>query len=137
MLVLSSTNIADIFNIPTYLFGALFLSICTTSPEFVIELKVIFGKSAPIAFVDIFGSIICNNSLVIAIAVLINPILIDKTSFYTVGVFMFVVVAISAFFMKKEVIKRWEGILLFLIYVLFVVVQISYLMGKGLFYGLI
>ncbi|MBW2991889.1 hypothetical protein KY345_01590, partial [Candidatus Woesearchaeota archaeon] len=49
LLVLSSSELAEILHIPTYIFGALVLSICTTSPEFVIELKALFSKSTPIA----------------------------------------------------------------------------------------
>lgn len=137
LLVLSSSNLADMLHIPLYLFGVIFLSICTTSPEFIIELKAIFSKSAPIAFGDIFGSVVCNTSLVLGIATVINPILIDKIYFYQVGAFMLLVVAISVFFMRKEVIKRWEGILLFILFVLFLLTQISNLLGKGPLYGLI
>jgi cation:H+ antiporter len=137
LLVMSSSNLAGILNIPMYLFGAVFLSICTTSPEFVIELKAILSKSAPIAFGDIFGSVICNTSLVLGIATLISPITIDRVSFYSVGIIMLIVVAISMYFMEKELIRRWQGILLFMFYLLFLAVQISMLMGKGLFYGVV
>ncbi|MBW2992924.1 hypothetical protein KY345_06965, partial [Candidatus Woesearchaeota archaeon] len=86
---------------------------------------------------DIFGSVICNTSLVLGIAVLINPVIIDKMSFYSVGIIMFIVVMISMFFMERELIKRWDGILLFFIYLIFIAIQISLLMGKGVFYGII
>jgi len=136
LLVLSSSSLSKMLNIPNYIFGAIILSVCTTSPEFVIELKAIFSKSLPIAFGDIFGSVICNMSLVLGIATLINPIAIESLSFYTVGAVMFSVVAISLFFMEKEIIKRWEGILLFCIYLMFLAMQISLLTGKGILYGL-
>lgn len=135
-LVLSSSHLANAFNIPMYLFGAVFLSICTTSPEFIIELKAIFSKSSPIAFGDIFGSVVCNVSLVLGIATLINPIAIEKTSFFAVGAFMFVVVLISLLFMRKEIIRRWQGILLFALYALFLLTQISSLLGRGYFFSL-
>lgn len=135
-LVLSSSHLANAFNIPMYIFGAVFLSICTTSPEFVIELKAIFSKSTPIAFGDIFGSVVCNVSLVLGIATIISPIMIEKESFFVVGAFMFVVVALSLFFMRKEIIRRWQGILLFALYALFLLTQISSLLGRGYFFGL-
>lgn len=137
LLVSSSSKIAEIINIPTYIFGAVFLSICTTSPEFVVELKALFSKSAPVAFGDIFGSVICNTSLVLGLATLINPLAIDKIPFYTVGILMFASLALALLFLEREVIKRWQGIMLFSLYLLFIALQISMLMGKGIFYGLI
>ena len=136
-LVLASSNLATILQIPMYLFGAVLLSIFTTSPEFIIELKALFNKTSPIAFGDIFGSVICNTSLVLGIATVISPITIEKMFFYTVGIFMLIVVTLSLAFMRREVIRRWEGILLFGIYLLFLAVQISFLLGKGLLYGLL
>ena len=137
LLVLSSSNLAKIMSVPTYIFGAVFLSICTTSPEFVIEIKALMSKSAPIAFGDIFGSVICNTSLVLGIATVISPIIIDKAAFYSVGLVMLSVVIVSMAFLEREIIKRWEGILLFFFYLVFLAMQISILMGKGIFYGII
>jgi cation:H+ antiporter len=137
LLVSSSSKLAAMFHIPTYIFGAVFLSICTTSPEFVVELKSIFSKTTAIAFGDIFGSVICNTSLVLGIATLINPIVIDRVQFYTVGILLMTVVAISMYFMEKEIIRRWQGIVLFMFYIIFIAMQISVLMGKGIFFGII
>ncbi|MBU2561053.1 MAG: hypothetical protein KKD17_02065 [Nanoarchaeota archaeon] len=128
LLVFSSSNIADMLHIPMYLFGALFLSICTTSPEFVVELKAIYSKSAPLAIGDIFGSIICNNSLVLGVAVLISPVTLSRMQFYSVGIFMLSGVLLSLFFMRKGIMKRWQGIVLFSVYALFVAYQLYSLM---------
>lgn len=137
LLVSSSSRVADILNIPTYIFGAVFLSLCTTSPEFVVELKAIFSKSSAVAFGDIFGSVICNTSLVLGLATLINPLVIDRVPFYTVGIIMFTALALSLLFLSREILKRWQGLVLFSIYLLFIAIQISTLMGKGIFYGII
>lgn len=137
LLVSSASKLSTMFGIPTFLFGAVFLSICTTSPEFIIELKSLMKKTAPIAFGDIFGSVICNTSLVLGLATVIHPITIDLVSFYTVGIIMFVVIMVSLFILEKEILKRWEGIALFMVYLLFLAIQISVLMGKGLFFGMI
>ena len=101
------------------------------------EMKDVKNKKAAIVFGDIFGSVVCNTSLVLGIATVIAPIVIEKTLFYTVGLFMLAVVALSISFLRKEVIKRWEGILLFAIYLVFLAIQISYLLGKGFLFGMV
>lgn len=129
ILVLSSVNISSAIGIPQYIFGALILSICTTSPEFVVELKALVTKSSPIAFGDIFGSVICNTSLVIGLGVLINPIIINRFQFYSVAVFMFLVTLVSLVIIKRKKITRAEGIALFLTFVIFATLQILNLSG--------
>jgi cation:H+ antiporter len=124
LLVLSSKNIAIILNMPMYIFGALILSICTTSPEFFVELKAIKNKASPIAIGDIFGSVICNTSLVLGIAFVLAPVTIDKFFFFPTMAFMIIVVLLGLLFIQRGEINWKEGILLLSIYLVFILLQI-------------
>jgi cation:H+ antiporter len=123
VLVKSATTLSSILGIPEYLFGALFLSICTTSPEFMVELKALWSKSAPIALGDIFGSVVTNTSLVLGIACVISPVMIE-TQFFVVGFFMVGLVALGLLFLRAERITRTQGLVLFLGYVIFALTQL-------------
>jgi cation:H+ antiporter len=124
LLVLASKNIAIMTNIPMYIFGALLLSVCTTSPEFFVELKAIRKKAAPIALGDIFGSVICNSSLVLGIAFIISPAQINKSFFFPTMAFMIVTVLLGLLFLKQGELNWKQGLFLFLFYLIFVAMQL-------------
>jgi len=124
LLVLSSKNIAIMLDFPMYIFGALILSVCTTSPEFFVELKAITRRASPVALGDIFGSVICNSSLVLGIAFIISPSNIDKAFFFPTMIFMIITVLLGLYFIKKGEINWKQGLILFGIYMLFIWFQI-------------
>lgn len=129
LFVLSATNISNTLNIPSYIFGALIMSLATTSPEFAIELNAIrTKKSVPIAFADIFGSVICNTSLVIGISSLIHPVTLDYFQFYSVGAFMLLAVSYSLWCIRKRELRWIMGIGMVFIYAVFVMVEIGKLL---------
>lgn len=125
LLVLSSQNIAVMLNLPIYIFGALVLSLCTTSPEFFVELKALANNASPVALGDIFGSVVCNSSLVLGIAFIISPTVINKLFFFTTMSFMIFVVTIGLIFVKRGEINWKQGLVLLMFYLLFVVIQLK------------
>jgi cation:H+ antiporter len=129
LLVLSATNLSHILNIPSYIFGALVLGIATTSPEFIIELKAVRKhESTPIAFGDIFGSVLCNTSLVIGLSAIIRPITLDYFQFYSVGAFMLLAVIFSLWCIRKKELSWVMGVGMVCLYAVFVIVEITRLL---------
>lgn len=127
LLVLASKNIAIMINLPMHIFGALLLSVCTTSPEFFVELKAIARKASPVALGDIFGSVICNSSLVLGIAFIISPTQIDKLFFFPTMIFMIITVSLGLLFLKQGELNWKEGLFLFLFYIMFIIMQVAML----------
>jgi cation:H+ antiporter len=126
LLVLSATNLAELLSVPSYIFGALILGVATTSPEFIIELKAVKKhESTPIAFGDIFGSVLCNTSLVIGISAIISPVMLDYFHFYSVGAFMLLAILFSLWCIRRKELVWVMGIGMLSIYAVFILVEIS------------
>ncbi|MFH1510218.1 MAG: hypothetical protein ABIF10_00885 [Candidatus Woesearchaeota archaeon] len=125
LLVLSSTKLSGLLNFPSYLFGALILGLATTSPEFIIEIKAVSRhESAPIAFGDIFGSVLCNSTLVLGLAALIRPVDLDYFQFYSVAAFMMLAILFSLWCLKKKELTWTMGIGMVAVYVVFIIVHV-------------
>lgn len=123
-LIFSVVQLSVILNIPLFLMGVLFMSLFTTSPELVVEIKSILKGYSGIAFGDILGSVVTNISLILGIAALINPIIFDKTSFFITGAFMLILVSIAVYLLKKKEVTWKHGIMLLSIYLVFIAVQV-------------
>lgn len=124
LLVESSVNISADLGIPQYIFGAIIISLCTTMPELVVEIKSSRKGKSAIAFGDLFGSVICNLGLVLGVSLMIHPVAIHFFDFYSFGLFLFAMVVLSQYFIIRGSIKRSDGILLILFYLIFIALQV-------------
>ena len=68
-----ATGIARRFHLPELLIGATVVSIGTTLPEVMVSAGAALQGSGSIAYGNAIGSIICNTSLIAAIAIAIKP----------------------------------------------------------------
>lgn len=116
---------ADLLHIHTYLISLVVLSVGTNLPEFAIAASAILNKHKEVAFGDYVGSA-AANTLLFGVLMLINgSFKIHNGNFlltfiiFTIGMICFYVFARS----KRE-ISRHEGVLLLLIYVVFLVLEI-------------
>ena len=103
-LVQAALQISVILDIPAYIVGLLVIAIGTTMPELSVGIRSVLRGHKDIGFGDIMGSVICNSSLVLGIAVLINPISIGAESlrmFLVGSSFMITAVFISILFLDK------------------------------------
>ena len=74
---------------------------------------------------------------VLGLSILISPAEIDKAFFLIMGIMLIAVVIISLIFMRQKFLVRGQGFILLLMYFLFLAIQISYVSGKGIFFGII
>ncbi len=131
----SASTIAKKLKIPAMVIGLTIVAMGTSLPELSVSLgdaldKTGTGEYASIAIGNVVGSNICNVLLVLALSVLVTPIAVSKSTIrrenpILVGVS--VLLAIFIIFFNEEgvigqpVITRWEGIVLLVLFVAYLV----------------
>lgn len=123
-LVFSSVLISNILHIPIFIFGLLFVAICTTTPELTVGIKSILKGRANLGFGDILGAVVTNLSLVLGVASLINPIIIDRFNFLTASSFMVFGIFFTVYLIKKKEVNWKHGIAALLIYIIFILFEV-------------
>ena len=124
-LVKVAMKLAVDLNLPLILIGLLLVSVGTTLPELVFSIKAIKDKQSSMVFGNLSGSIVANATLIIGLVALISPIRIQAFTSYLLATMAFVIIfGLFYFFIRtKHRLDRWEGLILFLIYLLFIIFQ--------------
>jgi Ca2+/Na+ antiporter len=127
---------AEKFKIPKLIIGATVVSMCTTMPEFLVSTFASIegasfmraGETAlAISSVDMatgnaMGSVICNTGLILALSMLFRPMEVDKkTFFHQTFDANFCLSRCSGFLVIDRKFQFWDGILMLLILVAFLV----------------
>lgn len=122
----AAINIAYELNLPRLLIGMILVAIGTTLPELVLEARIALTKMRDMAFGDPLGSVVINSTFIIGLVSLIYPIKIESIYFYTGGLFMIAATSLIAIMLniKKELTWK-DGILLLIVYMVFLIVQLS------------
>lgn len=113
---------------PSILVGLFLISIGTTLPELIFGSGAILMKHKYMAFGDIIGSVVANNTLVLGTVALVSgtPLQTNMFLFLISAFFMVVVAFLFTTFVEVEKHILWqEGIALILLYVLFVIVVLN------------
>lgn len=130
ILVDEAVSLSIRWGIPKVIIGATIVSLGTTLPEVTVSVAAAIGGNPDIALGNAVGSIICNTSLIIGIAVLIKPLpvhrsITDRQS--TIQLITGVLVIISAIswtsfsglFSQSGSIPQWVGFVFLFLLVLY------------------
>jgi len=111
MLVRTAISLAGSLKLPVLLIGLVLVSLGTSLPELVFEIKAIKEKKPKMAFGDLLGSIVANSTLVIGITSLIAPFRIRSFADYLLATIAYVSVfgLFYMFIRTKKKLERWEG----------------------------
>jgi cation:H+ antiporter len=135
MLVKISIAFANLLGIPVILIGLFFLALGTSLPEFAFELRAMRSHETAMVFGDLLGSVVANSTLILGITAIIKPIILDGGfTPYLMATIAFVVV-FSMFWIftsTKQTLERWEGVLLLMVYLLFVYYEFSRMSGSSI-----
>ncbi|UMB55327.1 calcium/sodium antiporter [Lutibacter sp. A64] len=106
--------------IPKIVIGMTVVSFATSAPELIVSVKSALDGYADLALGNVIGSNIANLGLVLAITILISTISVEK-SFYKTDwpVMMLSSLLLYGFIAFDGVLVRYEGIILFLMLVVF------------------
>ncbi|MDD5751144.1 MAG: hypothetical protein PHS73_01325 [Candidatus Peribacteraceae bacterium] len=126
ILVDESVFFARLLSIPLSFMGLLVLSIGTNVPELVIAVRCVLGRHKDIAFGDYMGSAAANTLIFGLLPVAGGTFAIEASEVWlTFGIFAVGLVLFFLFARTKEILSRREGIVLLLLYVLFMAFQIT------------
>lgn len=125
MIITSAAKIATVIGIPIFVVSLVAIAIGTSLPELVFSLKSVKGGQPTMFFGNLLGSTIANSTLIIGITSVIHPIIIVSFVDYMNAVIAFVVVFLTFWFFirSKHRIDRWEGGVLVLLYIIFILVE--------------
>ncbi|MBP0905726.1 calcium/sodium antiporter [Mariniflexile gromovii] len=124
-LVRSSVALSFKFNISKMVIGMTVVSFATSAPELLVSLQAALSGSPAIAITNVIGSNIANIGLVLGVTAMVSTIAVDK-SFYRLNwpVMMVFSIVLYYFLKNDNVLSAFEGIILFLGLVLFLVILI-------------
>lgn len=118
-LVESASRIATSFGVSDLVIGLTVVAFGTSAPEFAVTLNASFNGQADISVGNIVGSNIFNLGFIMGSVAMIRSIHANKKLVYRDGVFMILVTFLLLFFFWDLQLKRWEGITLFSLLVIY------------------
>lgn len=123
LLVYGGKGIALFFGVPEEVIGFTLLAFSTSLPELVTAIFSSLRRVGELSLGNIIGANILNLTLVIGIASLIRPLLVEPSAMFFSNTVMLLIAALLLLFLKtRQKLTRTNGLLLLLIYV-------SYLLG--------
>jgi cation:H+ antiporter len=122
--VQNANIIAMSLSVPTALVGLFMVSIGTTLPEISFGIKAALSKHPGMAIGDAIGSLMANLLLVLGVTSIIRPITVELKTFLIAIIFLILSVLIFYYFIKyNKTLTLKHGVILTLIYALFVLVE--------------
>jgi cation:H+ antiporter len=126
-IVNGAIKIAQIFNLSESLIGLTVVAIGTSLPELATSAVAAYKKQTDIAIGNIVGSNIFNILWILGISSLIRPLPFNASS--DLDIFMTIFASLLLFMVmfigKKHIIQRWQGVLMILVYIVYVFVLIK------------
>ncbi len=128
LIVTSATSIAEYIGLSERVIGLTIVSIGTSLPELATSIVAVRRKNVDIAIGNVVGSNIFNIFFVLGVSAFITPVVVASASFIDIimniaaGLLLFLFV----FTGKYRRIDRWEGIILLILYVGYLVYLIGF-----------
>jgi cation:H+ antiporter len=119
-----AVNFAYDIKLPPILIGITILAIGTCLPELIFSIRAVKKNHDDLALGDILGTVITDATIILGIVALISPFSYNPFNIYTLGGAMFLAGLLVIIFMKSEKsLSKIEGVLLLLVYVVFVIAE--------------
>ena len=119
-LVRGSSNIAYKLKLSPLVVGLTIVAFGTSAPELVVSLKSVLSGKNDIGMGNVIGSNICNLTLVMGITAMVYPIFVKNSSIKIDWIITFGSGLLLYFFVSNDQqLKHFEGIILFLILVIY------------------
>jgi len=118
-----AVKIAEFFNISQSLVGLTIVAIGTSLPELATSAIAAYKKQSDIAIGNVVGSNIFNIFWILGASSIIRPLPFNTNSNSDIIMTIFASVILFAvmFVGKKKIIERWQGILMVIIYIGYIV----------------
>lgn len=125
-IVLSSKSIVASMDSTFLSFGMLFIALGTSLPELMFGIKAAFMEHPSLTLGNALGSIAFNATFILGLISIIRPVEIDLLGeVFLVPIFLFIAFLLFNFFSySQSKISRNEGVMLLLLYIVFLAFQI-------------
>ena len=131
-LVRASVGLSLKFKLSRIVIGMTVVSFATSLPELLVSMKAAIDGSPELALANVVGSNIANLALVLGATAILTPIFIKNISYkYNIPA-MLLLSGLLYFFLKNDLILSFtEGLILFLLLVVFVYVLLKHASEAG------
>ena len=117
-----ASKIADRFGIPQLVIGLTIVAMGTSAPEAAVSIASALKGSAEITIGNVVGSNILNVLIILGMTAVVRSVSVQKsTIMYEIPFTVFVTVLMGALGLYDSVISRTEGIVLWLIFIVYLV----------------
>ncbi len=123
-IVRGAVSVALLAKISTGVVGLTVVAFGTSLPELAVSVQAAAGGKTDLAYANIVGSSIINVAVILAIAALIRPVLIQREAKQFEHPSMFMVLAVCLFFARDQLIDRLEGAILVTGLIAFMVITV-------------
>jgi len=122
LLVKGAVEMAVLLNLPELLVGLTIVAIGTSLPEIAVTSWSSSHGQSQIALGNVIGSNISNIFIILGLVSIISPIQVSPKAIAFDIPIMVLLTLLALFFMKtKESVSRWEGFILLIFYVSYIV----------------
>ncbi len=119
-----ATSFAEKTKLPQVIIGITMIAFGTCLPELIFSIKAVKKNHDELALGDILGTVITDATIILGLVALISPFNYSVYNIYTLGGAMFLAGLFVVIFMRSDkTIKKGEGVILILAYILFVILQ--------------
>lgn len=140
VLVDAASSIATKFNVPKMLIALTIVSFGTCAPEVAISFNSVMAKNGTMAFANVIGSCIVNVFLIIGIAAVVKPVKVKHSTvkkeipILLLVTTSFSVLMLDSLFNRRNlnVFSRADGIILILLFFMFVAYLIQLFRGRAI-----
>jgi cation:H+ antiporter len=115
-------SIADQFSLSNTLIGATLLSLGTTMPELSVGIAALRRKNVDLAIGDGLGTIVANITIVLGVASIINPIIVDTLAVAGLAFLIFTCVFFVFLTTRVEFDKK-TGVILLIMYIFYIIMM--------------
>lgn len=123
-IVRSTEFFAGYYQWSEFVISLLLVSVGTNVPEISLVIRSVIKKDKSLAFADYLGSAVANTIIFGVLAVIYGSTIVMPNHFIQRFIFLLVGLVLFYFFTKsKQVLSRWEGIILILLYAGFVTTE--------------
>jgi len=114
------------FNMPLALVGIIFIGVVTTLPELMFSLASIKKHMDGLALGDVFGTVIIDATLITGATALLHPVQLSGINMFNLAAYTALAVSATIYFLKPgKTFTRSQGVLLILLYIIFVAMQLT------------
>jgi len=115
VLVRGSVSLARRWQVSSFLIGATVIAFGTSAPELVVSLKAAYDDAMGIALGNIVGSNIANLLMILGMAALLAPIIVNRRAVMRDAMALAAATGLLTLFVVLGEISRWQGGLMFVL----------------------